>query len=57
MKKNRYMPPFAEVLKVTVESALMAMSAPGNGILWGGNASENNSPDPDAKGQDGWDIW
>lgn len=51
------MPPFAEVLKVTVESALMAMSAPGNGILWGGNASENNSPDPDAKGQDGWDIW
>ncbi len=57
MKKNKYVPPYAEVLKVSVENALMAMSSPDNGIHWGGNAGDNNSPDPDVKGQGDWDIW
>lgn len=57
MKKNTYIPPVVEVLKVSLEASLMAMSSPESGIHWGGNAGENGTPDPDAKDQGAWDIW
>ncbi|GEM_PF-2134303 len=56
-KKKNYVSPFIEVVKVSVESALMALSSSENGIHWGGNASENGNPVPDIKGQGDWDIW
>ena len=57
MKKNKYITPTTEVLEVSVEQAVMAMSSPDSGIQWGGNASDNEQAEPDAIGTDNWNIW
>ena len=57
MKKTKYVQPAVEVTEVKLENALMAMSAPGSGISWGGNAGDNGTPDPEAKDGGAWNIW
>ncbi|MCM1109575.1 MAG: hypothetical protein NC388_11105 [Clostridium sp.] len=56
MKKNRYISPATEVINVTVENRLMTMSSTDTHIPWGGNASDNDSPEPYSENQD-WGIW
>lgn len=57
MKKNKYVSPAVEELAVTVEGTILALSAPDSGIHRGGNASDNGTPDPEAKDGGAWDIW
>lgn len=57
MERRRYMKPAVEVTEVKLESALMALSSPENGLHWGGNAGDNGTPDPEAKDGSDWNIW
>ena len=46
---KKYLKPFVKTSRVEAESHLLDMSDPQTGMGWGGNASENNNPAPEAK--------